>query len=62
MNDIEEALEYARTPGKAPCPICGDEFYAPMDKLCIGLYGHCVVHLEDDSHKSHNLLEISQSI
>lgn len=60
--DIEKSLELARRTEPLVCGECGEELYSPMDKLSIGLYGKCPIHLEDDSHQEKNLLELSKAI
>jgi len=61
-EDIEKALERARTPEPLGCGECNEMMFSPMDKLCISLYGKCAIHLTDDSIEEKNLLEIAQSI
>ena len=60
MN-IEKSIEVAKTPGKQVCPVCGEELFAPMDKLSISLYGKCSEHLEDDSLEQQNLFKIVEA-
>lgn len=60
--DIEKALELARTPKPLVCDECGEELFSPMDKLSIGLYGKCSVHLKGGSKEENNLLKISEAI
>ncbi len=60
--DIEKALKGARTPEPLGCGECGEMMYSPMDKLSIGLYGVCGMHLEDDSVQERNLLKITEQI
>jgi hypothetical protein len=62
MNDIEASLARARNPEKMYCPQCLDEMFSPMDKLSIGLFGKCSMHLEDDSTEVTNLLRIAEAI
>lgn len=60
--EIEKALEESRKPGSVRCPICNEELFSPMDKLCIHLYGKCSIHLEDNSNEENNLFKIAELI
>jgi hypothetical protein len=62
MENIEIALIEAKKPGEIYCPECQEKLFAPMEKLCINLYGKCSIHLEDDSIEQKNLLNISQGL
>jgi len=48
MENNKELIEEAKKPGAVYCPECDEELSSPMDKLSIGLYGKCSIHLEDD--------------
>ena len=62
MEKIERALELARIPEPIYCNVCNEKLYSPINKLSIGLYGKCTVHLEDDSHEERNLLKIIEAL
>lgn len=59
---IEEALEFAKTPGPQGCGMCESNMFSPMDKLAIALYGECAIHLADDSIEERNLLKIAEAL
>jgi len=61
-QDIEKALEIARTPGVLVCPTCGDGLYAPMDKLSIALYQKCGLHIDENSPQERNLFKLVEMI
>lgn len=60
--DIEKSLERARKPIPMNCPICGEECFSPADKLSIGLYGKCGLHIEENSHEERNFFKILEQI
>ena len=62
MKDIEQSLKRARNHEPMVCPECEEELFAPMDKLCVALYGKCQLHLEDDSIEEKNLLKICEAL
>ena len=62
MENIDAAIGRAKESSPRTCPECGELLYSPMDKLCIGLYEKCPVHLEDDSIEEKNLLKISEAL
>lgn len=40
------------------CPVCKDELYSPMEKLCIDIFNKCTVHLDDEEVEK--LLELAE--
>lgn len=60
--DIEESIKRAKFPKPLYCPRCNEDMFSPMDKLSLGLYGKCSVHLEEDSHEEKNLLTLSKAL
>ena len=55
--DIEtKAIELARTPNPVACGECGEDMYSIMDKLSIGLYGACTVHMDEDDEEKRDRL------
>lgn len=60
MNQlIDEALQRARNPEPLRCPVSGEQVYAPLDKLCIGLYNKSIPYLDDEGPEAKQLLELA---
>jgi len=62
MENINDALESAKKPGKIVCPICNEELFSPMDKFSIYLFGKCCSHIEENSIEEKNLFRISEAL
>lgn len=62
IKDIVAAIEIAKNPAPRGCGECNENFFAPMDKLSIALYGKCAKHLEDDSIEQNNLLKLAEAL
>lgn len=62
IDHIDKAIEAAKTPGPITCPECQEELFSPMDKLSVGLYGKCSIHLTDDGYESRKLLTIAEAL
>ena len=59
MN-IEEAITRAKEPECMFCSECGETLYSPMDKLSIGMYGKCPMHLQISQEE--NLFKIIETV
>ena len=57
-ESIEEIIEKTKIPGSVRCPVCQDCLFSPVQKLSIGLYGKCSLHLEADGYEERNILKI----
>jgi len=60
--DINKSLEMARKPGGQHCPECNEDLFSPIDKLSIGLFNKCCLHIKDDSHQEKNLFKLAEEI
>lgn len=60
-TDIQAIMDSSRKPGKTTCQECGEELFAPMDKISIGLYGKCSAHIEDEN-QINNLFKLAEAL